>query len=97
MKNVILAVLAFVCYIQIRIVSTPLVWRGIPNFHYWVADSERAKKQIQMLISAWIITSLILLFGWIGVLISSVWIGFGFIYIYLIVKKNNKWKEHSHF
>ena len=76
----------------------PFVWRGIPNFHCWVADSERSIKQIQFLISAWIIIALILLFGWIGVLISVVWMIVGIAIVYLTIKKQNKkWKEHSHF
>lgn len=54
MKKYILTTYYFLCYMVVRLFSTPLFWLGIPAFVYWVSDTEKTANQIRLVTWSWL-------------------------------------------
>jgi hypothetical protein len=88
--NILLGILAVFCYVQVRVLSVPLFWRGIPNLEYWMKDTERASSQIKLTILGWFVFLQVYFFGWIGVISSVLWVLLGILYFWFQIKEKKK-------
>lgn len=59
-----LAIFALLVYIQIRVLKSVIIWKGLPNIQTWVTEKELVQKDITGLIFLWINLSVLLIFGW---------------------------------
>lgn len=88
LKNISIVIIAVICYYHVRILSMPVYWIGIPALEYWLEDSEKATRQIRLIVTAWILFLQVYLFGWVGVISSILWLLVGFLYLWF--KKREK-------
>lgn len=88
MKNYILGMLAIIFYIQIRLIRSVWINRGIPSVEYWTKEKHLVFKDMALLSFVWINLILLYFFGvWITLAVFVIEIVAILIFIKLKIKK----------
>ena len=85
-----LAIFALLVYIQIRVLKSVIIWKGLPNIQTWVTEKELVQKDITGLVFLWINLSVLFIFGWFWFILALAiqLIILLFLFVAILVKSN---------
>ncbi len=98
LKYYALAIFAVLVYIQIRVLKSVILWKGLPNIQTWVTEKEIVQKDITGLIFLWINLSVLLIFGWFWFILALIFqlIILLTLFIVILVKSNRELKNSGY-
>lgn len=98
LKYYALAIFAVLVYIQIRVLKSVIIWKGLPNIQTWVTEKEIVHKDITGLIFLWINLTVLLIFGWFWFILGLIFqlIILLTLFIVVLVKSNRALKNSGY-
>ena len=97
LKYYALAIFALLVYIQIRVLKSVIIWKGLPNIGTWVTEKEIVQKDITGLIFLWINLSVFLIFGWIWfIIVLTIQLIILLAFFVAILVKSNRFKNSGY-
>jgi hypothetical protein len=87
-KNYILGILAIIFYVQIRLIRSVWINRGVPSIEYWTKEKYMVFEDMALLTFVWINLILLYFFGfWITLAIFALEIITILVFVKLKIKK----------